>query len=194
MAVTLFFGGVTVVDMLVMLLFLMVTALACSTVGIFCSALFSRTVTATVMAYLTIFALGIGTILFPLLFQYRQLVNIADAVYNTSSSYGGMIVTGMNASNVGLSAAGLSITSLPKLLFINPAVGMVSLLMNQTGLLRSMLSNLIGYRGDVIVTVLRVFGFAAVINMITLTVISLILMCLSALFIKPAGIRARKRK
>lgn len=189
MALTLFYGGVGIWDMLLMQLFLLVTALACCSIGIFCSAVFKRTVTATVVAYLTIFALGVGTIIFPFVFQSKQLEAAMEIIYTQTASYGSatvVISSGTTVSQV--------LMKMPKLFFINPALGLMSMLVTQTGLLQNTFSNYMGYRGSELFRIIEVIGSIAGVNMVVMTVCSVVLMAVSTLLIKPGGRRMKRRK
>lgn len=178
MAVTMFFGGINFFDALFMLAFLIVTAFACCTVGIVCSAVFKRTVTATVMAYLAIFALGIVTVIIPLLFQEQQLTEI------------GAMLSGQTAQAAGMSAV---MWRIPKLLLINPAVGLFSTLVAQTNILQRTLGSFLNYRGSYLYDTFKATGSLALINMGVLAGISLVLTFVAALCVKPSK-RFGKRK
>lgn len=200
MAVTLFFGGVTLPEMLYMLLFLIVTALACSSVGIFCSAVFKRTVTATVVSYLTIFAIGAGT-LFIALLQIGRGTLLSDVIYS-SSSYGYSVVSSSSVAYISsggsvptaVSGTMQTLSLLPKYLLINPAVGLFTTLVEQTGLLRNTFENYLGGVGYQLFSFFDVIGSVASLNMITLALLSLLLSALAALFVKPSGLKAKKKK
>ncbi len=184
MAVTFFFGGVSFTDMLLMLLFLIVTALACCSIGIFCSSLLKRTVTATVVAYLIVFALGIGTVVFPLLFQYGMLQDVLDVTSNTGSG----------SATLAAGASFLSILGkVPVLLLVNPGVGLMSLLVDQTGILQRTLSDMFGYRGGQLYSLLEHTGSVALINMGVLVACSAVLTALAALLLKPMGLKVKKK-
>ncbi len=183
MAVTSFFGGVSLADMFIMLLFLVVTALACSSIGIFCSAVFKRTVTATVVAYLAIFVLGVGTVVFPLIFRFGMLSNLQDLVNNASGSIAGVSATSFFGRLVGI----------PKAFFLNPAIGVLSLLVAQTGVLERTLNSFFGYYGNQLFSFLEYANHFAIINICALAACSGVLTGFAALFIKPAGRRSAKR-
>lgn len=189
MAITLFFGGISIWDMLLMELFLLITALACCSIGIFCSALFKRTVTATVVSYLAIFAIGVGTLIVPILFQSRQLSNVINMASSYSSSVGIIYSSGG-----GMQTLSSAVLELPKLIFVNPAAGLLSLLVQQTGMMQSTLGNLFGYRGAELLSVIEMVNSIAWINMVVLMVCSVLLTVVAALFVKPTGRRAKKRK
>lgn len=180
LAVTMFFGGVSFLDILLMLAFLIVTALACCSIGIACSAIFKRTVTATVVAYLTIFALGVGTVILPLLFQTNRF----DELVKLSATQMGTMT------NVSIEQA---LPLMPKLLFLNPAVGLFSLLISQTGILERTIGGFLNYRGSALYTVLSTTGSVAAINIAVLVGVSLVLTGVSALFIKPSKRFGRKK-
>ena len=72
-------GGATFAQVLVSVAFLLLTALAALSVGLVCSSLFQRTVTATVVSYLSVFALGIVTLL-PLWYDVKRIGDLYDAM------------------------------------------------------------------------------------------------------------------
>lgn len=112
-------GGATFAQVLVSVAFLLLTALAALSVGLVCSSLFQRTVTATVMSYLSVFALGIVTLL-PLWHDVKRIGDLYDAM----NVAGGQLHT---------------IEYTPISFTINPALGLFSLLAAQT----QMFSNLL---------------------------------------------------
>ena len=112
-------GGATFAQVLVSVTFLLLTALAALSVGLVCSSLFQRTVTATVMSYLSVFALGIVTLL-PLWHDVKCIGDLYDAM----NVAGGQLHT---------------IEYTPISFTINPALGLFSLLAAQT----QMFSNLL---------------------------------------------------
>ncbi len=105
-------GGASFVQMLVAVLFLLLTALAVLSVGLFASSLFKRTVTATVVSYLTVFALGIITIL-PIFWDVQKIGDIYTAAQNFPTPL-------------------TSIEYAPISFITNPALGLFSLLVSQT--------------------------------------------------------------
>lgn len=112
-------GGATFAQVLVSVAFLLLTALAALNVGLVCSSLFQRTVTATVMSYLSVFALGIVTLL-PLWHDVKCIGDLYDAM----NVAGGQLHT---------------IEYTPISFTINPALGLFSLLAAQTQMFSSML-------------------------------------------------------
>ncbi len=72
-------GGATLLQVLTSVAFLLLTALAALCVGLFCSTMFKRTVTATVVSYLTVFALGLVTLI-PLWYDVKQIGKLYDAM------------------------------------------------------------------------------------------------------------------
>lgn len=192
-AVTLFFGGVSIGDMLLMSLFLLVTAIACCAIGLFCSALLKRTVTATVVAYLIVFALGVGTLAFPMLFQTGRIQELLST-YSSSYYYGSGAVSVIGGSGAGSVTRMSALSQLPWMFFLNPAIGLFSLLIEQTGLLKNTLEMFMGYRGMYMFDLFDALGSVAAINMVVLGAISLVLIVLSALLVRPGGRKRRKRK
>lgn len=187
MMLPMFFGGVAITDILVMLLFLLIAAFACCAIGIFCSAVFKRTATATVIAYLAIFAIGAGTLIIPLVFQMNELSMAVEAY--TQYSYGN---TSQIASIEDITAQ--MMRAMPKILYVNPGLGLASLLVSQTTLLSNTISNLLGWRGTQLITLMNQIDSFAWINMAVIFVTALVLVLLSACFVKPSGRRPRKKK
>ena len=133
MCLVLLSGGITLLQVLVGLLFLGVTAFALLSVGILCSALLRRTVAATVVAYLTVFAIGLVTLI-PLIGDAQRMQQLYDAAPYYSSAY----VPGAAAPEAGRPVLLLGF-------ILNPALGLLSLLAWQTGEMSSLLSGYYGY-------------------------------------------------
>ena len=72
-------GGATLAQVLISVAFLLLTALAALSVGLVCSSLFQRTVTSTVVSYLSVFALGLVTLL-PLWYDVKRIGDLYDAM------------------------------------------------------------------------------------------------------------------
>lgn len=187
MMITMFFGGITIADTLVMLLFLLVSAFACCAIGIFCSTAFKRTATATVIAYLAIFAIGVGTVVIPLVLQSAQLSEALSAynqyLYGDSSQFDSLEAIRAHI-----------MQAMPKMLYANPALGLVSLLISQTSLLSNTMSDTFGWRGNQLFIILQQVDSIAWVNMAVMFITSLLLTVVSALFVKPSGRRPRKKK
>lgn len=127
MCLVLVTGSMTLLQVLVGLCFLAVTAFAMLSVGMLCSALLRRTVAATVVTYLAVFAIGFLTLL-PLIGDLRTAGRMYDAVY--SNTY------------IAAPASEPEESTLRMASFIfNPALGLLSLIAAQTGLLRGTLGN-----------------------------------------------------
>lgn len=183
MAVMLFFGGITFGDMAMIVLFLIVSAFAACSVGIFCSAAFKRTVTATVVAYLIIFAIGAGTLLLPMLLQRDT---ITKAIEYASGSSG-------NGSIAALPESGKMLAMLPKAFLVNPGIALFSLLVRQTGMLSGTFERLLGWRGSQAYSLLSAMDLFAMVNMAILFGLSILLTGLAVVFVKPSGRRAKKK-
>ena len=165
-------GGATFAQVLVSVAFLLLTALAALSVGLVCSSLFQRTVTATVMSYLSVFALGIVTLL-PLWHDVKCIGDLYDAM----NVAGGQLHT---------------IEYTPISFTINPALGLFSLLAAQT----QMFSNLLwqfSYSLDNTFTYLP-FDHFLYCNMAFLAAASVLLIAFAALNLRVRKPRAPKGK
>lgn len=107
-------GGATLWQVLQGVAFLLLIALAALSVGLFCSTLFRRTVTATVVSYITVFGLGISTLL-PIWQDVQHIGRLYDAMNIAGQQLHMLDVT-------------------PVSFVINPALGLFSLLQTQTQL------------------------------------------------------------
>ena len=118
MCLTVVAGGVTFVQVLVSMLFLLAVAYATVCVGIFASACSRTSVRSGVMSYRIIALIAVATSL-PVIFGYPR--NITDVVYDTRQ-YAALTPGG---------ALGM----IHPVLFFNPGYGLVALLQDQTALL-----------------------------------------------------------
>jgi len=121
------FGGVPPENVAVLFLFYMITAFAVGSIGIFCSAVFKKTVTATVTAYLAMFVLGIITVILGIYMLVNHYNSFAQSSV-TPPPY------------------------TPAVFYLNPAVGLVDLLGQQFGkmsggLVGDIIQLLVGFRG-----------------------------------------------
>lgn len=112
-------GGASLSQVLVSVAFLLVEALALLSVGLFCSSLFKRTVTATVVSYLVVFGIGLATLL-PVFYDVQRIGKLYDA----------MNIAGQQLHEIDY---------LPVAFVLNPALGLFSLLQDQLGLLNGAL-------------------------------------------------------
>lgn len=170
-------GGLGLGHALFSLVFLLVCALAAASVGLFASALFKKTVAATVTAYLMIFAIGIGTLL-PL------FAGISQALQEVLED------------SAGISALtdGQLMRLIPPLLYVNPGLGLLSLLMDQTGLLHNTLSSL--GSGSYYYVLLEAFSFRGfvLINMGVMLGAAFLLTGLSALLVRPRALPGKGKR
>lgn len=163
------FGGIAPMDIIVLFAFYLITAFAVGSIGIFCSVLFKKTVTATVAAYIVIFALGIITLLL--------------GAYMTSE------FAGQNPHFSGVYIA------FP--FYLNPAVGLFDLLGQQSGGTGGVGLTILGassamYNANVAMTgglswmaqKLGVWGT----NSVVISVIAIILLLISAWVVKPVRV------
>ena len=107
-------GGVSLLQILTSTLFLLAVALACSAVGVFCSAMCRSTVASGVMSYIVLLMIGAVTAL-PFVFGYPR--TITDVVYDTAR-YAELTPAGARA-------------MLPKRLYLNPGFGLLCLVQGQ---------------------------------------------------------------
>lgn len=165
-------GGATFAQVLVSVAFLLLTALAALSVGLVCSSLFQRTVTATVMSYLSVFALGIVTLL-PLWHDVKCIGDLYDAM----NVAGGQLHT---------------IEYTPISFTINPALGLFSLLAAQT----QMFSNLLWQFSYSLANTFTYLPFDHFLycNMAFLAAASMLLIAFAALNLRVRKPRAPKGK
>lgn len=155
-------GGVTFGQIMMSTLHLILVALAALSVGLFCSAIFKRTVTATVVSYLAVFAIGVLTLI-PLIWDVQKI---------------GDLYTSARDNGISLEVIGY----VPISFALNPALGLLALVAEQTDLLKSTMSHM-SYTISVTFDLLD-FGSYATYNMIFLAGMSVLLTGLSALRIR----------
>lgn len=169
-------GGVTLLQILTSMLFMLVTAFGALSIGTLCSAIFRRTVASTVAAYLIVFAIGVGT----LLVAGVQLNGVAAKYDYDTTRFSSMTAQQLMA-------------LVPKALFLNPGMGYLWLVADQTLLLRStfsMLGN--GYWLYYILEALR-FDVLVWINMGVVAALATVFVSTSALTLR-SGRRVRVRR
>jgi hypothetical protein len=156
-SVAMVYGGVGVYDIAQTALFLLVTAFAALSVGLFCSSIFKRTVTATVVAYLMVFAIGVATLI-PLGYAVN---GIYDSMYNNP--------TALPVNSWQL------VEMIPATVWFNPGLGLMALLTGQTGILESTFQSMPGGYGGY--SLFQQIGFeqAAQINMAAMAVCGIVL-------------------
>ena len=179
MCLTLITGGVTLADVLTGALFLLVTAFAALSVGVFASAVFRRTVTATVMAYLIVFFIGVVTMV-PLVLGVRNIGSNYDAMFSSTMVSSVAVIGGADGIGIGVNG-----------FIYSPAMGLMALIADQTGLLKSTLM-------DYSYTMYRIYDyldFSAIKweNMAFMAGAGLLLDLLAACFVRPRDARMRRR-
>lgn len=179
MCLTLITGGVTLADVLTGALFLLVTAFAALSVGVFASAVFRRTVTATVMAYLIVFFIGVVTMV-PLVLGVRNIGSNYDAMFSSTMASSVAVIGGADGIGIGVNG-----------FIYSPAMGLMALIADQTGLLKSTLM-------DYSYTLYRIYDyldFSAIKweNMAFMAGAGLLLDLLAACFVRPREARMRRR-
>ncbi len=178
MCLTLITGGVTLADVLTGALFLLVTAFAALSVGVFASAVFRRTVTATVMAYLIVFFIGVVTMV-PLVLGVRNIGSNYDAMFSSTMASSVAVIGGADGIGIGVNG-----------FIYSPAMGLMALIADQTGLLKSTLM-------DYSYTMYRIYDyldFSAIKweNMAFMAGAGLLLDLLAACFVRPREARMRR--
>lgn len=176
-------GGLSLHLALFSFLFLLVCAFAAACVGLFASSLFKKTVAATVTAYLIIFAIGVGTLLPLFMGVSRTLRDLVDNNPNVSATLANMSMKDIAA-------------LMPPILYVNPGLGLFTLLMDQTGLLNNTFYSLGNsyYYSDILNALsFRTFTY---INMGVMLALSAVLIVLSALAVRPRKnpIRRKRKK
>ena len=175
LSVVLLFGGISLVQVLTVMLFMLVSALGALSVGLLASALFKRTAAATVVAYLAVFAIGILTLV-PMVMRNQALT---DMLANTA--------------NLGQVDTGMLFAAIPKTVLMNPGIGILSLVADQTGILERTFNAL--PNGYALYQVMKTdFSFIAWVNMGLTFALSLVFILLSALLIRPRSMRVRKTR
>lgn len=179
MCLTLITGGVTLADVLTGALFLLVTAFAALSVGVFASAVFRRTVTATVMAYLLVFLIGVVTLL-PMVLGVSYIGSHYDDMYASTMASSVAVIGGADGIGIGVNG-----------FIYSPAMGLMALIADQTGLLKSTLM-------DYSYTMYRIYDyldFSAIKweNMAFMAGAGLLLDLLAACFVRPREARLRRR-
>lgn len=178
MCLTMVLGGVSLNQVLGGMLFLLVCAFAAACVGMFCSSFMKNTVAATVVAYVVILAIGIGTLM-PLPSSVGSK-SMTDVLYD-ETRYAALT-----------RAQALGMT--PKLILLNPGIGLLALIEHYTSALQSAL----GGHGRLYCTYMLMrkigFGRVAVINMAAMALLAALLLLLASRFVRPKRVRMRSKK
>lgn len=167
-------GGIGLGEILLGVAFLLVCAFAAASVGVLASTLMKTTVGATILSYVLLLAIGLGTAL-PVAFITNEMTyHLYD-----SALYAAM--TPMEA-----------LALLPKPLLINPGVGLYALLEGQTGMLQNRLASGWG-RPYAMCLMLKKLGHttSTLINMGVMAVLGLLLSGLGAALLRQ---RPQKKK
>lgn len=170
----LLYGSISLAQIAMSTLFLLTSAFAALSVGMLCSVLFKRTVTAAIIAYLAILGIGLFTLV-PLRY-WRMEPELVQAILDGKVDMIGIVKI------------------IPPTLWINPGLGLISLVDAQTNLLMGWLKNN-SYGFD---RALRALGeggtmIFAWINMGATTALGLVLVLISAALVRPRSRRGRAR-
>ncbi len=173
---TMLTGGVTILDILTGTLFLLCCAFAAACVGVLCSSFMRNTVGATIVSYIALLLIGAGTIM-PLVVGITK--GMTDRLYDPAA-YAAM-------------TSGDAMCMLPALLYVNPGIGLASMLEGQTALLHGFVSG----RGRLPALLLMLdkigYGRVAAINMGIMVVLGLLFVGAAALLVRPRRVRVRRK-
>lgn len=179
-SLALLFGGITPGDILMLFIFYMITAFAIGSIGIFCSVTFKKTVTSTVVSYITIFVLGILTAII--------------GAYMIASYY---------SANANLPGGIDPKPYTPFVFYLNPVLGLADILAKQSGNSTTNASILIpaifggGYYGQAMGATVSKWSWSQwslwLRNAIVMLSIAVALLVASSRAIKPVRKKIRKR-
>lgn len=170
-------GGVDLAQVLLGVAFLLVCAFAAASVGVLTSSFMKNTVGATIVSYILLLAIGIGTLI-PVAFITNEMTyHLYD-----STLYAAM--TPMQALQL-----------LPKLLLINPGIGMFTLLEGQTARLQNLFVSGWG-RPYAMCLMLKKLGYTAstLVNMGVMLGLSMVFSGVAALLVRPRRVKVRRKK
>lgn len=177
MCLTMLPGGVALGQVLLGAAFLLICAFAAASVGVLASSMMKTTVGATILSYILLLVIGIGTLV-PIGFITAEMTyHLYD-----SSLYAAMTPL-----------QGLHL--LPKALLMNPGIGLFSLLEAQTTQLQSRLTSGWG-RPFAMCLMLKKFGYtaSALVNMGVMAALSLLFSGAAALMVRPRRVKVRRAK
>lgn len=170
-------GGVDLAQVLLGVAFLLVCAFAAASVGVLTSSFMKNTVGATIVSYILLLTIGIGTLI-PVAFITNEMTyHLYD-----STLYAAM--TPMQALQL-----------LPKLLLVNPGIGMFTLLEGQTARLQNLLASGWG-RPYAMCLMLKKLGYTAstLVNMGVMLGLSMVFSGVAALLVRPRRVKVRRKK
>lgn len=177
MSLTMLTGGVTLDQILLGELFLLTCGFAAASVGVLCSSFMKNTVGATIVSYIVLLIIGVGTLL--------PLIN---GISNTLA--GDLYDPDTYAAMTALDAA----QKLPALIFVNPGVGLAALIEEQTGLAQSTFANGYGRIYAMFLLMKKIgCGVMAMLNMAVMIGLSFVLNAVAALLVRPRRVRIRRK-
>lgn len=163
-------GGMPVSDIFMIMLFLAIIAFAALSVGMVVSTLFKRSLSAIVVTYLAVFAIGISTWI-----MARQEILAADSYEMLSE--------------LETASPATVLASIPKTIFLNPAVMLVMLLAGETGILHRTMEDTMRLMD--IYTMSSYVGFSPVAKVgilsIFVTSVFLIVLAMALLYVQTNG-------
>lgn len=168
------YGSVGLSNVLRTALFLLITAYGAASIGLFCSSLFRKTVTATIAAYIIVLAVGLFTLL--------------PAGFQDPSVFYDLNLNRLSQREL--------VALVPPTLFINPALGLLNLLAGQSGSLSNTLSYSVPFMNYSLGQTFLLMGydFFANVTMIGMACAATVFTLLSGLFVRPRLRIRRQRK
>lgn len=152
------FGGITPGDIIALFLFYIVIAMVVGSISIFFSTVFKRTVVATVVSYVTIFAWYVLTFLI--------------AIYLVSMRY--------------ITEPFIQQMSVPFILYFNPLFGLGDIMSRQLGTsTQNMFRDMFGLRMGLSIQGTNIILSPWVVNIILMCIITAIMLIISSIRIKP---------
>lgn len=170
----LLYGSVDLLRIGTMTLFMLISAFAALSVGMMCSVLFKRTVTAAIVSYLVLLGIGLLTLI-PLLFiriDEKTAESIANGAVNLP----------------------MLLKIVPAPVWINPGLGLAATLISQTGIMQTAMERMMpmGYEMSQLLSQVG-FELFAWVNMGAMLALSILLIAVAAIFVRPRSIRRRAK-
>lgn len=171
-------GGLPASALLTTMLFLLAIALSALSVGMVISVLMRRSLSAIILAYLAVFAIGAGT----WVLAKHGPVAAAYSIQDLSA--------------IVREGGQTALWSIPLVIFFNPAVGLVMLLSSQTGILHNTMQYTMRLQDIYIVAKAAGFADVAKVSFAAILFAAVLLMVLAAMLLhmQTGSVHTRKRK
>ncbi len=170
-------GGVTLPQVLGGAAFLLVCAFAAASVGVMCSSFMKNTVSATIVSYIVLLVIGVGTLI-PIVGISNKM---AEPLYDTNRY---TVMTSLEAARM-----------LPALLYVNPGIGLFCLLEEQTTMLQTSVADGWGRLYATFLMLKKIgYGLMAQINTGIMLALSFLFSGVAALLVRPRRVRIRRKQ